>query len=210
VGDRARRVLDLVGAGAASVVLAPVAGVLAWKVRRELGPPVLFRQQRAGRDGEPFTLLKFRSMRDRLPGEELYVDDAARLTPFGARLRSTSLDELPQLVNVLRGDMALVGPRPLPLAYVERYDLQQRRRLEVRPGITGWAQVNGRNALDWAARFELDLWYVEHRSVLLDLRVLALTVRAVLRREGISGDGSVTMSEFTGTAATTDPGADVA
>ena len=210
MADRARRVLDVVGAGAAAAVLAPVAGVVAWRVRRELGSPVLFRQQRAGRDGEPFTLLKFRSMRDRLPGEELYVDDAARLTPFGARLRSTSLDELPQLVNVLRGDMALVGPRPLPLAYVERYDVRQRRRLEVRPGITGWAQVNGRNALDWAARFDLDVWYVEHRSVLLDLRVLALTVRAVLRREGISGDGAVTMSEFTGPAVTTDPRADVA
>jgi len=210
VVEGARRALDLVAAGAAAVVLAPVAGVVAWRVRRELGSPVLFRQQRAGRDGEPFTLLKFRSMRDRLPGEELYLDDAARLSPFGARLRSTSLDELPQLVNVLRGDMALVGPRPLPLAYLERYDARQRRRLEVRPGITGWAQVNGRNALDWADRFDLDLWYVEHRSVLLDLRVLALTVRAVLRREGISGDGAATMSEFTGTAVRTDPGADVA
>ena len=210
MGDRARRVLDLVGAGAAAVVLAPVAGVVAWKVRRELGSPVLFRQQRAGRGGVPFTLLKFRSMRDRFPDEELYVDDAARLTPFGARLRATSLDELPQLVNVLRGDMALVGPRPLPVSYVERYDARQRRRLEVRPGITGWAQVNGRNALDWTSRFELDLWYVEHRSVLLDLRVLALTVRAVLRREGISGDGAATMSEFTGTAAGSDPGLDVA
>jgi len=210
VSDRARRVLDLVGAGAAAVVLAPVAGVVAWKVRRELGSPVLFRQQRAGRGGVPFTLLKFRSMRDRFPDEELYVDDAARLTPFGARLRAASLDELPQLVNVLRGDMALVGPRPLPVSYVERYDARQRRRLEVRPGITGWAQVNGRNALDWTSRFELDLWYVEHRSVLLDLRVLALTVRAVLRREGISGDGAATMSEFTGTAAGSDPGLDVA
>ena len=198
MSDRARRVLDLGGAGAAAVVLAPVAGVVAWKVRRELGSPVLFRQQRAGRDGVPFTLLKFRSMRDRFPDEELYVDDAARLTPFGARLRAASLDELPQLVNVLRGDMALVGPRPLPVSYVERYDARQRRRLEVRPGITGWAQVNGRNAVSWPEKFELDVWYVDHRSTKLDFEIMWKTVSQVVGGHGVSADGHATMEPFTG------------
>lgn len=166
---------------------------------------MLFRQQRAGRDGVPFELLKFRTMRPLLPGEAAYADDAARLSPFGERLRRTSLDEMPQLVNVLRGDMALVGPRPLPVEYVERYDARQRRRLEVRPGITGWAQVNGRNALDWPERLELDVWYVENRSLALDLRILARTVRAVVSRQGVSGDGVATMTEFRGLDASRGP-----
>ncbi len=198
MGDSGRRALDVVGAAAGLAVLAPVVALVALRVRRDLGSPVLFTQERAGRDGRAFTLHKFRSMRDLVPGESLYADDDARLSPFGRRLRSTSLDELPQLFDVLRGDMALVGPRPLPVAYVDRDDATQRRRLEVRPGITGWAQVQGRNALTWEERLALDVWYVEHRSVWLDLRIIGRTIGTVLRREGISAEGAATMPEFLG------------
>ena len=158
-----------------------------------LGRPLFFRQQRAGRGGKPFEIIKFRSMRSG-PGS-----DAERLTRWGQFLRSTSLDELPELWNVLRGDMSLVGPRPLPTAYLPRYSMQQARRHAVRPGITGWAQVNGRNGLTWECQFELDLWYVEHRSGLLDLKILVLTIITVLRRDNISAEGEATRQEFTGT-----------
>jgi sugar transferase EpsL len=196
VSDKVSRGLDVVASAAGLVVLGPVIGWVALRVRRDVGSPVVFRHERAGRDGVPFTLLKFRSMTAQDPARPR--SDEERLTPFGARLRATSLDELPQLVNVLRGEMALVGPRPLPVAYVERYDAVQRRRLDVRPGITGWAQVHGRNSLDWPQRLELDVWYVEHRSLRLDLRILALTLRTVLTRHGISAEGDVTMPEFKG------------
>ncbi|MFI5906104.1 sugar transferase [Dactylosporangium sp. NPDC051541] len=187
-----RRPLDLLAASAAAVVLAPVIAATAVFVRFALGGPVLFRQERAGRHGKPFTLVKFRSMREG-PGS-----DAERLTPAGKFLRASSLDELPALWNVLRGDMSLIGPRPLPLTYLERYTAEQRRRHDVRPGITGLAQVRGRNALSWEQKFAYDLEYVRNRSLGLDLRILAETVRIVLRRDGISAEGSATAHEFEG------------
>ena len=158
-----------------------------------LGRPIFFRQQRAGRNGQPLSILKFRTMRT---GKG---SDAERLIPWGKFLRSTSLDELPELWNVLRGEMSLVGPRPLPTIYLERYSPEQTRRHDVRPGITGWAQVNGRNGLTWKRQFELDLWYVENQSLWLDLKILVLTVVTVFRRENISEEGHVTRSEFLGT-----------
>jgi len=202
VGDRGYLVVkrggDLAAASVGLVVAAPVLAVIAVAVRRSMGPPVLFRQQRAGRDAVPFALLKIRTMRDPLPGEELFTSDEVRLTPLGRRLRAWSLDELPQLVNVLRGEMSLVGPRPLPTAYVDRYSPEQRRRLEATPGITGWAQVNGRNAVDWDERLQLDVWYVDHVSLALDLRILWRTVRQVLSGHGVSAEGHATMPEFRG------------
>jgi len=195
-----KRAFDVVVAGAALVVLSPVLAVVAVLVRLRLGAPVLFRQARAGLQGEPFTLTKFRTMTDeRGPDGEL-LPDAGRLPAFGSFLRSTSLDELPELVHVLKGEMSLVGPRPLPTAYLERYDERQARRHEVRPGITGWAQVNGRNTADWPERLEMDVWYVDHRTLLLDLQILWRTVRVVVARDGVAEDGHVTMTEFRGTA----------
>ncbi len=172
----------------AAVVLSPVAAVLAVAIRLTMGRPVLFRQQRSGWHGEEFSIAKFRTMRPpRYPDEP----DADRLTRVGALLRSTSLDELPQLVNVLRGEMTLIGPRPTLPEQVAHYSAHQRRRLEVRPGITGYAQVKGRNAITWPERIELDIWYIDNRTLLLELRILALTVRDLVRREGITGPGGV-------------------
>ena len=193
-----KRLLDVVGAGVGLVVLSPVIAVVAVLVRVKLGSPVLFRQERAGLGGRPFLLTKFRSMTDaRSPDGEL-LPDAARLTRFGAFLRSTSLDELPELIHVLRGEMSLVGPRPLPTAYLDRYSARQSRRHEVRPGLTGWAQVNGRNTSGWPERLEADVWYVDHRSLRLDLRILGRTLRVVLGRGGINQEGEATMTEFLG------------
>jgi sugar transferase EpsL len=194
-----KRLLDLAGAAAGLLLLAPLLLAVAAFVRARLGSPVLYRQRRPGLGGEPFTILKFRTMRAALPGEDEAATDAQRLTPFGAFLRRASLDELPELVNVLRGEMSLVGPRPLMMEYLGRYDARQARRHEVRPGITGWAQVNGRNALSWEERFELDVWYVDHVGLALDLRILALTVLRVLRPEGVSAEGHATMPDFMGT-----------
>ena len=191
-----RRSLDLLIAGLVAVGLAPLFAILAVAVRLRLGRPVLFRQERAGRGGVPFTLWKVRTMTDdRDPGGAL-LSDEERLTEFGRRLRSSSLDELPELWNVVRGDMTLVGPRPLPTRYVDRYTREEARRLEVRPGITGWAQVNGRNAISWEERLAMDVWYVDNRSLGLDLKILILTVRAVLSRHGVSAEGYATMSEL--------------
>jgi sugar transferase EpsL len=183
----------------AAVVLtitAPIVAVAAIAIRLKMGRPILFRHARAGRDGEPFELLKLRSMRPMRDGETAPDADGARITPLGRFLRSTSIDELPSLVNVLRGDMAVVGPRPLPVRYLDRYTDRQRRRLDVRPGITGWAQINGRNAIGWDARLELDAWYVDHRSLALDVRILAGTIPVVVRRSGISGAGHATMAQL--------------
>ncbi|PRY93145.1 lipopolysaccharide/colanic/teichoic acid biosynthesis glycosyltransferase [Hasllibacter halocynthiae] len=188
----AKRALDVAGALVGLTLLAPLLAVLAWRVRREMGAPVLFRQVRPGLGGRPFEMRKFRTMRGG-PGT-----DAERLTPFGARLRASSLDELPELWNVLLGDMSLVGPRPLLPEYLPLYTPRQARRHEVRPGLTGWAQVNGRNAIAWEEKFELDLWYVENRTLLLDLRIIATTVSKVLRREGVAAAGEATMPPFTG------------
>jgi sugar transferase EpsL len=193
-----KRTFDLLLTIPLLVFLLPVLGLVALVVRLELGSPVLFRQTRPGRYGLPFTIYKFRTMRDAYDVEGNLLPDSYRLTNWGAFLRSTSLDELPELFNVLRGDMSLVGPRPLRMRYLDRYTLEQARRHDVKPGITGWAQVNGRNALSWEERFEMDVWYVDHRSLRLDLRILWRTLIAVLRREGISAEGHVTMPEFRG------------
>jgi len=167
-------------------------------VRFKLGAPVLFRQQRPGLHGKPFTLYKFRTMTDARDAEGHLLPDAARLPPFGSFLRSTSLDELPELLNVLKGDMSLVGPRPLRMHYLPLYTTEQARRHDVRPGITGWAQVNGRNKLSWEEKFELDVWYVDHFNFILDLRILFMTMYKVLNRKGISAEGHSTMPRFEG------------
>ncbi|GAB3043079.1 sugar transferase [Sediminivirga luteola] len=193
--DVVKRAGDVFVSAALLVATAPIQAGVAAVVAKNLGRPVLFRQERPGRDGRVFTLLKFRTMR---PVDEArgWVTDEERLTPFGKKLRSTSLDELPTLWNVLRGDMSLVGPRPLLVEYLEWYSPEQARRHEVRPGVTGLAQVNGRNALSWEQRFALDVEYVDRRGLMLDLKILASTVRAVLTREGISAEGHVTMNKF--------------
>ncbi len=193
-----KRLFDVTVSAIALVCFAPVLLVVGVLVRARLGTPVLFRQQRPGLGGQPFMLVKFRTMRDATDAHGRPLDDAERLTPFGRRLRATSLDELPELWNVLRGDMSLVGPRPLLMEYLPRYSAEQRRRHDVRPGITGWAQVNGRNASSWDERFAHDVWYVTHRSFALDLRILFRTVRQVFVAEGIEQPGHVTMPRFTG------------
>lgn len=178
------------------VLLAPLLALVALVVRWRLGATVLFRQQRPGLGGKPFVLTKFRSMRDAVGTDGKPLGDAERLTPLGRRLRAWSLDELPTLWNVLRGDMSLVGPRPLLMEYLPRYTPEQARRHEVRPGITGWAQVHGRNALTWEEKFRLDVWYVEHQNLWLDLRILWMTVRQVVGGRGVSAAGHATMPEF--------------
>jgi lipopolysaccharide/colanic/teichoic acid biosynthesis glycosyltransferase len=193
-----KRCLDLAGAGAAAALAAPALLALALLVRLRLGRPVLFRQERPGRDGRPFTLLKLRTMRDLRDAAGEPLPDERRLGPLGRFLRRSSLDELPELWNVLRGDMSLVGPRPLLLEYLPRYSPEQARRHEVRPGITGWAQVNGRNALTWEEKFAHDVWYADHLSLGLDLRILGRTLLAVVRREGIHAEGHATMPKFQG------------
>jgi len=193
-----KRLVDMLVSAAALLVLAVPLLALALLVGARLGHPVLFRQRRPGLHGRPFEMLKFRTMTDARGPDGQLLPDAERLTPFGRLLRATSLDELPELWNVLKGDMSLVGPRPLLMEYLPLYSPEQARRHEVRPGITGWAQVNGRNALGWDAKFQLDVWYVEHRSLWLDFRILWLTLRKVLVREGISAAGEATMSKFTG------------
>ena len=192
--------LDVVGATAGLVVTSPVQAVAAVAVRRELGSPVLFRQQRPGLGGRPFSLLKLRTMRDAVDASGRVLPDSSRLTPMGRRLRAWSIDELPELWNVLRGDMSLVGPRPLLMEYLGRYTPAQARRHEVRPGVTGLAQVSGRNALSWEEKFALDVWYADHVSLGLDLRILWRTVRVVVARDGISASGHETMPEFRGQA----------
>jgi len=167
-------------------------------VRRRLGSPVLFRQERPGLHGKPFMMYKFRTMTDQRGADGSLLPDRERLTPFGRFLRSSSLDELPELINVLKGEMSLVGPRPLLMEYLDRYTPEQARRHEVRPGITGWAQINGRNSLNWEEKFKLDVWYVNNCSMLLDFRILLKTVGKVVGREGISEKGQETMSKFTG------------
>jgi lipopolysaccharide/colanic/teichoic acid biosynthesis glycosyltransferase len=199
-GFDVKRLFDIAASAAALLVLSPVLIATAVAVRAALGSPVFFRQVRPGLEGRPFELIKFRTMLDSVDSEGKPLSDAERLTPFGRFLRSTSIDELPELLNVLRGDMSLVGPRPLLMAYLPRYSPRQARRHQVRPGLTGWAQVNGRNAIGWPEKFEYDVWYVENRSFLLDLKILLKTVRQVFGRGGISYDGDATMPEFMGEA----------
>lgn len=193
-----KRLFDIVGSFCGLVLLAPVIAFVAWQVSRKLGSPVLFRQVRPGLAGKSFEMLKFRSMRDAMDPEGKPLPDSERMTPFGGFLRSSSLDELPGLWNVLKGDMSLVGPRPLLMEYLPLYSPEQYRRHEVQPGITGWAQVNGRNAISWEDKFKLDIWYVDNQSLWLDIRIILLTVKKVLLRDGISADGEATMAKFTG------------
>ena len=193
-----KRLFDFSFALGALLVLALPLLVLTWLVHSKLGSPVFFSQVRPGLKGKPFEMIKFRSMTNERGSDEELMPDSVRLTPFGRFLRATSLDELPELWNVLKGDMSLVGPRPLLMEYLPLYTPEQARRHEVRPGITGWAQVNGRNAISWEDKFQLDVWYVENRTLWLDIRILCLTVKKVLVRDGISAAGDVTMSRFTG------------
>lgn len=191
-----RASIDRMVAALLLVLASPLLLAVAVAVRLRLGSPVLFRQARAGLGGDPFELWKFRTMSDAVGLDGRLLSDEERLTPFGAWLRSTSLDELPELWNVVRGEMALVGPRPLPVGYLDRYTEEEARRHDVRPGLTGWAQVHGRNSLSWDQRLAMDVWYVDNRSLLLDVRILALTVRTVLARQGVSGPGMATMAEL--------------
>jgi lipopolysaccharide/colanic/teichoic acid biosynthesis glycosyltransferase len=180
------------------LLLSPVIALVAWKIRKNLGSPVLFKQLRPGKNGNPFEMIKFRSMKNATDVKGNTLPDAERMTPFGNILRSTSLDELPELWNVLKGDMSLVGPRPLLMQYLPLYSKEQARRHEVRPGVTGWAQINGRNAISWEDKFKLDIWYVDNRSFWLDIKILLLTVKKVLIKDGISAEGHVTIEPFRG------------
>lgn len=193
-----KRIVDIFGSVAGLLILSPVLLVLAILIRCQMGAPVLFRQIRPGKEAHPFEMLKFRSMRDTTDATGQPLSDTERLTPFGKKLRATSLDELPGLWNVLKGEMSLVGPRPLLMEYVPLYSPKQARRMEVRPGITGWAQINGRNALSWEKKFAMDVWYVDNRSFWLDLKIIWLTIRKVVARDGISADGEATMPKFEG------------
>lgn len=193
-----KRLLDVVGAMTGLVLFSPLLVIVALLVRKNLGAPVLFRQTRPGLHGRPFRMLKFRSMRDSLGPDGHALPDEQRLTRFGRWLRASSLDELPELWNVLKGDMSLVGPRPLLMEYLSLYTPEQARRHEVRPGVTGWAQINGRNAISWEEKFALDVWYVDHQSLMLDGRILWLTAQRVFKRDGISAQGEATMTKFTG------------
>lgn len=194
-----KRAFDIVASASALVVLSPVLAITAYKVKKELGSPVLFRQTRPGLHGKPFEMIKFRTMKDATDKEGNALPDSQRLTEFGKKLRASSLDELPELWNVLKGDMSLVGPRPLLMEYLPLYNAEQAKRHNVRPGVTGYAQVNGRNSLGWEEKFKLDTWYVEHQSLWLDMKILLKTVKKVIIKDGISAEGEATMTKFTGT-----------
>lgn len=193
-----KRFVDILGSCLGLIVFSPVLLFLSIRIRRQMGAPVLFRQTRPGKDGKPFEMLKFRTMRDAIGPDGELLPDAERLTPLGQRLRSSSLDELPEIWNVLRGEMSLVGPRPLLMEYLPLYTQEQARRHEVRPGVTGWAQINGRNKISWEEKFALDLWYIDNQTFRLDLKIIWLTIKRVLARDGISAKGEATMSKFTG------------
>lgn len=193
-----KRLFDIVAAVIGLIVLSPVIAIVAYLIRKRLGSPVLFRQVRPGLNGKPFEMVKFRTMRDAMDADGNPLPDSERMTDFGRFLRSSSLDELPELWNVIKGDMCLVGPRPLLMEYLPLYDKAQLRRHEVRPGVTGWAQINGRNALSWEEKFKLDVWYVDNQSLWLDLKIILRTIKKVLIKDGISAEGEVTMSKFSG------------
>lgn len=193
-----KRLFDLIASALALIVLSPVMGLTALLVRIQLGGPILFRQQRPGYKGRPFHIFKFRTMIDRFAPDGSLLPDSERLTRFGRVLRSTSLDELPELFNILRGEMSVVGPRPLLMEYLPLYSAEQARRHDMPPGLTGWAQVNGRNALSWQDKFRLDVWYVDHWSFWLDLKIIVLTFVKVFQREGIAQEGQATAEKFTG------------
>ncbi|PWW37692.1 lipopolysaccharide/colanic/teichoic acid biosynthesis glycosyltransferase [Idiomarina loihiensis] len=194
-----KRFFDFVSSAAALVILFPAFAFLAFVIYWKLGSPILFKQVRPGKGGKPFKMIKFRTMRDAFDEDGNPLPDSERITSFGRFLRSTSLDELPELWNVLKGEMSLVGPRPLLMEYLPLYSKKQYRRHEVSPGITGWAQVNGRNAISWEEKFKLDVWYVNNQSVWLDIKILFMTLKKVFVREGIAAEGEATMSKFKGT-----------
>ncbi|WP_337222563.1 sugar transferase [Vibrio alginolyticus] len=193
-----KRIFDVLVSFFALLILSPIIGIVAWKIRKNLGSPVLFRQTRPGLDGKPFQMVKFRTMKDAVDKHGNPLPDSERMTSFGDKLRNSSLDELPELWNVLKGDMSLVGPRPLLMQYLPLYSKEQARRHDARPGVTGWAQINGRNAISWEEKFDLDVWYVDNRTFWLDIKVLFLTVKKVLIKEGISAEGHVTIEPFRG------------
>ena len=194
-----KRAFDIAASASALVVLSPVLAITAHKVKKELGSPVLFRQTRPGLHGKPFEMVKFRTMKDATDKVGNALPDSERLTEFGKKLRASSLDELPELWNVLKGDMSLVGPRPLLMEYLPLYNAEQAKRHNVRPGVTGYAQVNGRNSLSWEDKFKLDTWYVEHQSLWLDMKILLKTVKKVIIKDGINAEGEATMTKFTRT-----------
>ncbi|EHZ2724208.1 sugar transferase [Vibrio parahaemolyticus] len=193
-----KRLFDFFASLFGLILLSPIIALVAWKIRKNLGSPVLFRQTRPGLNGKPFEMVKFRTMKDAVDAQGNPLPDSERMTPFGDKLRNSSLDELPELWNVLKGEMSLVGPRPLLMQYLPLYSKEQARRHEVRPGVTGWAQINGRNAISWEDKFKLDVWYVDNRNLWLDIKILFLTVKKVFVKEGISADGHVTIEPFTG------------
>ena len=193
-----KRIFDVVVSGIGLLVLAPLMGVIGIVIRMTIGQPVLFRQIRPGQGGVPFTLIKFRTMRNVLPGESALETDARRMTPVGSFLRKWSLDELPEFWNVFRGELSLVGPRPLLMEYLEKYSPEQKRRMEVKPGLTGWAQIKGRNAVSWQEKFALDVWYVDHRGFWLDLWILLVTLPVVILGRGVSAPGEATTKAFAG------------
>ena len=193
-----KRAFDIAASTSALVVLSPVLAITAYKVKKELGSPVLFRQTRPGLHGKPFEMIKFRTMKDATDKAGNALPDSERLTEFGKKLRASSLDELPELWNVLKGDMSLVGPRPLLMEYLPLYSAEQAKRHNVRPGVTGYAQVNGRNAIGWEEKFKLDLWYVENQSFILDIKIILSTVKKVLIKEGINQNETVSMTRFKG------------
>lgn len=193
-----KRLFDIIASVSGLIFLSPVFLILIYLIRKNLGEPVFFTQERPGKDGKPFKMIKFRSMRDAVDKNGNPLPDSERLTPFGKKLRATSLDELPELWNVLKGEMSLVGPRPLLMSYLPLYNEFQFRRHEMKPGVTGWAQVNGRNALSWDEKFAHDIWYIDHYSFWLDMKILFLTVKKVFIKEGISAEGEATMPYFTG------------
>lgn len=194
-----KRLLDIIIASIALILLSPLYAFVAYKVKKNLGSPVLFRQVRPGLHGKPFEMIKFRTMKDAVDEQGNSLPDSERLTPFGQMLRSTSLDEMPELWNVIKGDMSIVGPRPLLMEYLPLYSPEQAKRHDVRPGMTGHAQVNGRNAIGWEEKFKLDTWYVENHSIWLDFKIMFKTVHKVLAKDDISAEGEATMSKFTGT-----------
>jgi len=194
-----KRLLDIIIASIALILLSPLYAFVAYKVRKNLGSPVLFRQVRPGLHGKPFEMIKFRTMKDAVDEQGNPLPDSERLTPFGQMLRSSSLDEMPELWNVIKGDMSIVGPRPLLMEYLPLYSPEQAKRHDVRPGMTGHAQVNGRNAIGWEEKFKLDTWYVENRSTWLDFKIMFKTVHKVLAKDDISAEGEATMTKFTGT-----------
>lgn len=200
-----KRLFDLIVSLFALLVFSPVIIFISWRIRKNIGSPILFRQIRPGLNGKPFEMVKFRTMRDAVDAKGKPLPDENRMTAFGNKLRNSSLDELPELWNVLKGEMSLVGPRPLLMQYLPLYNQEQARRHEVRPGITGWAQINGRNAISWEEKFKLDVWYIDHHSFWLDLKILLLTAKKVFIREGISANGHVTIAPFTGTESQGNP-----